>query len=34
MKNHDYQKYYFIVTFLQYPTLSYNEILLSLIKKF
>jgi len=34
MKNHDYQKYYFIETFLQYPTLSNNEILLSLIKKF
>jgi len=32
MKNHYYQKYYFIETFfLQYPTLSYNEILLSLI---
>lgn len=34
MKNHNYQKYYFIETFLKYPTISYNKILLSLIKKF
>ena len=33
MNNHDYQKYYFIETFLQYSILSYIEILLSLIKK-
>ena len=34
MKDPKFQKYYFIETFLQYPSLTYNEILVSLVNKF
>ena len=34
MKEYIYQKMYFEETFKQYPTMTYNQILLSLIEKY
>ena len=34
MKDPKFKKYYFIESYLQYPTLNYNEILLNLIHQY
>ena len=34
MNEHQYQKIYFMETFYQYPSLSYNQILLNLVEKY
>ena len=34
MNDQEYQKYFFIDTYLQYPSLNYNEIMLNLVKKY
>ena len=34
MEDPNYQKLYFTETYIQYPTLTYNEIVLNIINKF
>ena len=34
IKEYQYQKIYFMETFYQYPSLSYNQILLNLVEKY